>query len=96
MTFSQSPAWVTEQERTRALECMTGAEVRAAQSRTRESCLRGTSISSMEDHSCLAAASVRAEIQEGREEEWQGVPDDEFNWSTGVGIRADEGCRGMR
>ena len=38
----------------------------------------------------------KSKIQEGREEEWQGVPDDEFNWSTGVGVRADEGCRGMR
>ena len=28
MTFSQSPAWGTEQERTRALECLSGAEVR--------------------------------------------------------------------
>ena len=73
MTFSQSPAFGTEQERTRALECMLEAEVRrtskAARSilYEREFCWRGISISSMEDHRGLAAALKRAKIQEGRE-----------------------------
>ena len=31
MTFSPSPAWGTEQERTRDLQHLSGAEVRAAQ-----------------------------------------------------------------
>jgi hypothetical protein len=79
-TFSQSPACGREEERAKAFDLKSGAEVsrrlKEASSILRDKgrCLIGTSISSIEIQSGLSAASARADRESGR-------------WTDGSGIR---------
>ena len=84
MTFSQSPALGTEQERTRALECMLEAEARRTSKAARSilyerGCCWTGLYPQWRTTEVWQQLLQEQKYRKEEREEWQVVPDDEFN-----------------